>query len=164
MVPYWSWPPLSMVRRRQPTWIRRMTITTAAWHWTRRRRRRRPMFRIHAPCLRHIASRCLFTQCGYIPAYCRRQIHGCPRCCPLSAKLHAHTLYRGEQSLLSFSTPSNRIVLLTRNATTRLRFGIIKNMVSKGKKYSRCVQVIIVIIINLIYIAASLEIIAREKF
>lgn len=113
MVPYWSWPPLSMVRRRQPTWIRRMTITTAAWHWTRRRRRRRPMFRIHAPCLRHIASRCLFTQCGYIPAYCRRQIHGCPRCCPLSAKLHAHTLYRGEQSLLSFSTPSNRIVLLS---------------------------------------------------
>lgn len=112
MVPYWSWPPLSMVRRRQPTWIRRMTITTAAWHWTRRRRRR-PMFRIHAPCLRHIASRCLFTQCGYIPAYCRRQIHGCPRCCPLSAKLRAHTLYRGEQSLLSFSTPSNRIVLLS---------------------------------------------------
>lgn len=37
-------------------------------------------------------------------------------------------------------------------------------MVSKGKKYSRCVRVIIVIIINLIYIAASLEIIAREKF
>lgn len=118
MVPYWSWPPLSMVRRRQPTWIRRMTITTAAWHWTRRRRRRRrPMFRIHAPCPRHIASRCLFTQCGYIPAYCRRQIHGCPRCCPLSVKLRVHTLYRGDsaQSLLSFSTPSNRIVLLTRN-------------------------------------------------
>lgn len=33
MVPYWSWPPLSMVRRRQPTWIRRMTITTRTTPW-----------------------------------------------------------------------------------------------------------------------------------
>ena len=41
---------LSIVRRRQPTWIRRTTITTRTT-LRRRRRCRRRMFRIHARCL-----------------------------------------------------------------------------------------------------------------
>lgn len=81
MVPYWSWPPLSMVRRRQPTWIRRMTITTRTTPWPGLVVVQCSGFTHRAPGT--VAPRCLFTQCGYIPAYCRRQIHGCPRCCPL---------------------------------------------------------------------------------